>query len=111
VPPGGDATVPLYNFWVTETGRPLPEKGPLSVEVKVTGARWTKVEQEPLEPEGAEPKDTDSASADENDADENAADENAADENSAETVETWTLLEALKTLPAAVTVTRSLRRP
>lgn len=86
VAPGGETTVPLYNFWVTETGRPLPDKGPLSVEVQVTEARWTKVEREPVEPDGAEPKST-------------------------ETIETWTLLEALKALPAAVTVTRNLRRP
>lgn len=87
VPPGGEVAVPLYNFWVTETHRPLPAKGPLTVEVRVTDARWTKREMEPLEPakpgDSGEPKNL---------------------------VETWTLLESLDALPEAVTATRKLRR-
>lgn len=88
VPPGGEVTVPLYNFWVTETGRPAPAKGPLAVEVEVTDARWTKMEMKPAEPAKA-----------------------GADETELAMIETWTLLDSLEALPEAVTVTRTLRRP
>lgn len=100
VPPGGEVTVPLYNFWVTETHRPLPEKGPLTVEVQVTDARWTKMTVEPLETQPAESEkpakpgeSTETGSAE-----------------AQEVVETWTLLDSLEALPAAVTATRTLRR-
>ncbi|MDA8019518.1 MAG: hypothetical protein MPN21_18905 [Thermoanaerobaculia bacterium] len=94
VPPGGKVNVPLYNFWVTETGRPLPEKGPLTVEVRVVDARWTRVELEPMDPEKATRTDSEGNEA-----------------TAQEMVETWTLLDSLEVLPEAVTATRALRRP
>lgn len=38
--PGKDAEVKLYNFWTSESGRPVPKDGRLVVEVRVKAARW-----------------------------------------------------------------------
>lgn len=88
VPPGELVIVQLYNFWVTETGRPLPVDGELKVEVGLTEARWTKMEMEPAEA----PKGLDAANVE------------------TETIETWTLLEPLSSLPDSVSVTRKLAK-
>jgi len=40
VEPGEPATIPLYNFWSTETSRPAPPDGKLRIEVTLTEARW-----------------------------------------------------------------------
>lgn len=37
---GETATVQLYNFWSTETSRPMPTDGKLKVEVTLVEARW-----------------------------------------------------------------------
>lgn len=102
VPAGGEVTVPLYNFWVTETHRPLPAKGPLTVEVRVTDARWTQMTVESLDGEPLEP-----AKSAQQPAPGKGEPEKAEPEK---TVETWTLLESLTALPEAVTATRKLRR-
>lgn len=50
VPPGnsaGSATeVKLHNFWSSETGRPFPTGGRMTVEVTLTEARWMDVKTE-----------------------------------------------------------------
>ncbi len=46
IPAGGAAEVPLYNFWTTETSRPMPSDGKLTVEVVLKDARWMKVEED-----------------------------------------------------------------
>lgn len=38
--PGASADVPLYNFWSTETYRPVPKGKKLSVEVELRKAEW-----------------------------------------------------------------------
>lgn len=40
VQPGASTTIPLYNFWSTETSRPPPADGKLVVEVALTEAQW-----------------------------------------------------------------------
>ncbi len=37
--PGAEQTVQLYNFWTTETGRPAPADGRLTVEIRLVSAR------------------------------------------------------------------------
>jgi hypothetical protein len=44
--PGKTATVRLYNFWTTETGRPAPADGKYRVEVSLLAARWYQVAME-----------------------------------------------------------------
>lgn len=44
--PGATTEVPLFNFWSSETGRPAPADGELTVEVALTEARWVKIEME-----------------------------------------------------------------
>jgi hypothetical protein len=44
--PGAVTEVPLFNFWTTETGRPAPADGKLTVEVRLTEAQWVKIEME-----------------------------------------------------------------
>lgn len=41
--PGASTEVKLYNFWVSETGRPAPADGKLAVEVALTEAQWMKI--------------------------------------------------------------------
>lgn len=43
LPPGETTEVRLYNFWVSETGRPAPAGDKLQVEVTLTEARWLKI--------------------------------------------------------------------
>lgn len=38
--PGGTTEVPLYNFWTTETSRPAPADGKLTVAVSLEEAVW-----------------------------------------------------------------------
>jgi hypothetical protein len=40
IEPGQKATIPLYNFWSTETSRPMPADGKLRIEVSLLEARW-----------------------------------------------------------------------
>lgn len=44
VDPGATATLRLHNFWSTETSRPLPKDGKLTVEVTLAEARWMEVQ-------------------------------------------------------------------
>ncbi len=44
--PGAVTDVPLFNFWTTETGRPAPADGNLTVDVRLTEAQWVKIEME-----------------------------------------------------------------
>jgi len=44
--PGKSADIQLYNFWSTETSRPSPKDGKLTVEVPLAAAQWTKVSME-----------------------------------------------------------------
>ena len=44
--PGKPATVRLYNFWTTETGRPAPADGKYKIEVSLLAARWYQVAME-----------------------------------------------------------------
>lgn len=37
---GKETELQLYNFWTTETGRPVPKDGRLVVAVRVKSARW-----------------------------------------------------------------------
>ncbi len=46
VPAGDSAEIKLYNFWSTETSRPMPSNGKLEVEVTLAAAQWTKVSME-----------------------------------------------------------------
>ena len=42
VEPGATREVRLFNFWSTETGRPAPANGKLSVEVTLARASWVR---------------------------------------------------------------------
>jgi hypothetical protein len=44
LPVGAKTEVRLYNFWSSETGRPYPADGDLTVEVSLLEARWVRVE-------------------------------------------------------------------
>ena len=46
LPAGQSAEIKLYNFWSTETSRPMPKDGKLEVEVTLAAAQWTKVAME-----------------------------------------------------------------
>lgn len=46
VSPGGTSELALYNFWSTETSRPLPASGKLEVEVTLREARWMDISDE-----------------------------------------------------------------
>ena len=35
----------LFNFWSTESSRPMPKDGKLQIEVQLLEAKWTKVEE------------------------------------------------------------------
>jgi hypothetical protein len=43
---GATTEVPLFNFWTSETGRPAPADGKLTVEVRLTEAQWVNIEME-----------------------------------------------------------------
>jgi len=43
---GETSDLKLYNFWSTETSRPMPKDGKLTVEVSLVAAQWTKVSME-----------------------------------------------------------------
>ena len=57
--PGKSATVRLYNFWTTETGRAAPADGKYRVEVTLVSAQWYEVASkdgvEEWTPQGAVP--------------------------------------------------------
>jgi hypothetical protein len=40
IQPGKSAEIPLYNFWSTETSRPMPADGKLNLEITLREARW-----------------------------------------------------------------------
>ena len=46
VQPQQSAQIQLYNFWSTETSRPMPADGKLTVEVSLTAAQWMKIAME-----------------------------------------------------------------
>ena len=46
VQPGETATIQLYNFWSTETSRPMPGDGKLAVEVALVEAQWMSIADE-----------------------------------------------------------------
>ena len=50
LPPGETSEVRLYNFWTTETFRPLPKDGKLNLEVILAEAHWYRIED--VEEEG-----------------------------------------------------------
>lgn len=43
IPAGGTETVVLYNFWSTETSRPMPDDGRLRIELVLREAQWTQI--------------------------------------------------------------------
>ncbi len=43
---GKSSDIKLYNFWSTETSRPFPKDGKMTVEVSLVGAQWTRVSME-----------------------------------------------------------------
>jgi hypothetical protein len=45
-PAGGTIEIKLHNFWSSETGRPFPAGGRMTVEVTLTEARWMDVKTE-----------------------------------------------------------------
>jgi hypothetical protein len=46
VQPDQSAQIQLYNFWSTETSRPMPADGKLTVEVSLVAAQWMKIAME-----------------------------------------------------------------
>lgn len=50
LPPGETSVVRLYNFWTTETFRPMPKDGKLNLEVTLQEAHWYRIED--VEEEG-----------------------------------------------------------
>lgn len=46
LPAGSTTEVKLHNFWSSETGRPFPTNGRMTVEVTLTEARWMDVKTE-----------------------------------------------------------------
>lgn len=46
VDPGAAADLRLFNFWSTETGRPAPAGGQLTVAVRLEEARWMEITSE-----------------------------------------------------------------
>ena len=51
IPPGESTTVALPNFWSSEGGRPVPSDGRLTVEVRLTAARWVTIDGDRRPPE------------------------------------------------------------
>ncbi len=46
VPAGATEEIQLYNFWTTETSRPMPKDGKLTVEVVLKDARWMEIKED-----------------------------------------------------------------
>jgi hypothetical protein len=46
IDPGETRSIKLYGFWTSETGRPLPKSGDLTVELTLQEARWMKMEKD-----------------------------------------------------------------
>ena len=46
VAPGKTTEIRLYNFWTTETSRPAPASGKLSLEVTLRAAQWVEITTE-----------------------------------------------------------------
>ena len=46
IDPGETRSIKLYGFWTSETGRPVPASGDLSVELTLQEARWMKMEKD-----------------------------------------------------------------
>jgi len=46
LPAGESVDVPLYNFWSTETSRPLPSDGKLAIQVTLAAAQWMEIKLE-----------------------------------------------------------------
>lgn len=46
IDPGETRSIKLYGFWTSETGRPLPASGNLTVELTLQEARWMKMEKD-----------------------------------------------------------------
>ncbi|HEX3128184.1 MAG TPA: hypothetical protein VH394_12715 [Thermoanaerobaculia bacterium] len=46
VPAGSTTEIKLHNFWSSETGRPFPASGRMTVEVTLAEARWMDVKTE-----------------------------------------------------------------
>ena len=46
IDPGETRSIKLYGFWTSETGRPLPTSGDLTVELTLQEARWMKMEKD-----------------------------------------------------------------
>jgi hypothetical protein len=46
IDPGVTRAIKLYGFWTSETGRPLPATGDLTVELTLQEARWMKMEKD-----------------------------------------------------------------
>lgn len=44
LPPGEASELALFNFWTTETGRPMPPDGKLRVDVELREAQWMRIE-------------------------------------------------------------------
>jgi hypothetical protein len=44
VEPGSSLEIPLYNFWTTETSRPMPADGKLNLSISLDEAQWMKIE-------------------------------------------------------------------
>jgi hypothetical protein len=46
IDPGDSQEIPLFNFWTSETGRPYPADGSVTVEVSLTEARYVEKRME-----------------------------------------------------------------
>ena len=46
LPAGKTTEIDLYNFWTTETARPMPADGKLQIEVSLTEAQWMQISME-----------------------------------------------------------------
>jgi hypothetical protein len=46
VPPQATTELRLYNFWSTESSRPMPPDAKLKVEVQLTHAEWVRIERD-----------------------------------------------------------------
>ncbi|MDH3744827.1 MAG: hypothetical protein OES47_06980 [Acidobacteriota bacterium] len=51
VPPKGEATIALFNFWTTESSRSMPADAKMRVEVELREAQWMSVTMESEEGE------------------------------------------------------------
>ncbi len=46
IPPDTTEPVELYNFWSTETSRPMPKDGKLQLDVTLEAARWMEIKDD-----------------------------------------------------------------